>query len=349
MTTPRVPRLDLELNHGCDHRCGHCYNVWNASGADYPRGTLPTDAYLAMVGELVTSSGAEHITVTGGEPLVHKDAMHIIERVCGLVETVALITNGSHVGPERAARFAAWGLRSVQLTLLSAQRDRHDALKGAICFDDTLRAALDLRDAGVSVQVCFVATRENWSDFADVVELCAVLGVPSITYNRMSPAGLATDHIDRLLPTVEQVEHNLATAEGVAKPLGIRVATAMPIPPCLIRMERYPWVRFGLCSTGTASPNIVVDPLGNVRPCNLSSHVMGNALEHAWPDIHADAWFQGFRAQVPDACRGCAYERSCQGGCKESALATYGDLRHPEPFLHRALTGATNAGLVQIT
>ena len=32
-------------------------------------------------------------------------------------------------------------------------------------------------------------------------------------------------------------------------------------------------------------------------------------------------------------CRGCAYERSCQGGCKESAFATFGDHAHPEPLL----------------
>ena len=33
-------------------------------------------------------------------------------------------------------------MRSVQLTLLSADRDTHDRLKGAVCFDDTVRAAL---------------------------------------------------------------------------------------------------------------------------------------------------------------------------------------------------------------
>ena len=347
--TTNVPRLDLELNSGCDHRCGHCYNVWNATDSDYPRGTLPTDDYLAMVERLVAETGADHITVTGGEPLVRKDAMRIIERVCSLVRSVQLITNGSHVGPERAARFADFGLRSVQLTLLSGDRTRHDTLKGAVCFDDTLRAALDLRDAGVPVQVCFVAMRENWQDFEDVVELCAVLGVRAISYNRMSPTGWAVDAVERLMPTVEHVEHNLATAERLARALGIRVATAMPIPPCLIRMDRYPWVQFGLCSTGTQSPNIVVDPLGNIRSCNLSSHIMGNAKESAWTDIYADAHYRNFRSTVPEVCRGCAYERSCQGGCKESGLATYGDLRHPEPFLQQALTGSVAGGLVQIT
>jgi radical SAM protein with 4Fe4S-binding SPASM domain len=40
---------------------------------------------------------------------------------------------------------------------------------------------------------------------------------------------------------------------------------------------------------------------------------------------------------VPDICRGCAYERTCQGGCKESGFAVFGEHAHPEPFLWKAL------------
>ena len=36
---------------------------------------------------------------------------------------------------------------------------------------------------------------------------------------------------------------------------------------------------------------------------------------------------------VPAMCKGCAYERSCQGGCKESAFATFGDHAHVEPLI----------------
>lgn len=336
----KVPRLDFELTPGCDHACGHCYNVWNAEKDDpqagYPRGTLPTDQYLAMMDKAVGESGADHITITGGEPLLHKGAMDIIQRASQLVASVQIITNGSHVTPERAARFAEWGVRSVQLTLLSADRDRHNTLKGADCFDETIAAAVDLHEAGVQVTVCFVAMNENWRDFADVMELCFALGVRHIAYNRMSPTGGAIHHVAQLLPSAEQVEHNLDTAERLGKKWGIRVATAMPIPPCLIRIERYKWVKFGFCSVGTESPNITVDALGNVRSCNLSANVLGNINETEWRTIHGQDYLQNFNKRVPEMCRGCRYEVSCQGGCKESGFATFGKLTHPEPFLHMA-------------
>ena len=335
-----VPRLDFELITGCDHACGHCYNVWDASVGDaqagYPKGTLKGDAYLSMMRSAIEQSGAEHVTITGGEPLLRPDALDIIALACSLVPSVQLITNGSHVTPEVADRLAALKVRSVQLTLLSADRARHDALKGAECFDDTVRAILDLLDRKVPVQVCFVSMRENWADLEGVMELCFALGVRAIAYNRMSPTGGAIHQVARLMPSVEEIEHNLDTAERLGPRWGIAVSTAMPIPPCLVRIERYRHVKFGFCSVGTHSPNIAIDPMGNVRSCNLSANILGNITRQGWPEIHAQPYLHTFPDKVPAMCRGCRYERSCQGGCKEAGFATFGDHGHPEPFLHLA-------------
>jgi MoaA/NifB/PqqE/SkfB family radical SAM enzyme len=271
----RIPRLDFELTPGCDHACAHCYNVWNADAGDpqagYDKsGQLRTPELLALMTKAVQQTGAHHITLTGGEPLLRKDALDVVDHACSLASSVTLITNGSHVGPDVAARLARAKVTAVQLTLLAADRAEHDRLKGAVCFDDTVRAAVELREAGVHVQVCFVAMHENAAYFAHVMELCFVLGVRSISYNRMSPTGGAIHHVARLMPTIEQIEANLDVAERLGPAWGIHVATAMPIPPCLIRLSRYSWVKFGFCSTGTSSPNIVIDAAGNVRSCNLS-------------------------------------------------------------------------------
>ena len=336
----KVPRLDIELTTACDHRCAHCYNVWGAGEgehqAGYPKGQLPTLELISMMGRVVRQSGARHLTLTGGEPMLRADAMDIAAAACALVPSVQVVTNGSHVSPESARRFREMGLRSVQLTLLSAERERHDELKGVVCYDDTVRAAVDLREAGVPVQVCFVATSGNAGELPGVLELCYVLGVGHLAYNRMSPTGGAVGEVSKLMPTVEQVERDLAAAERLGRRYGIKVSTAMPIPPCLIRIERYPWVRFGFCSTGTHTPNLTVDALGNVRSCNLSSRVLGNVLEQEWAEIYKNPYPRTFRTQLPAPCIGCTYERSCNGGCKEAALATFGDPRHLEPFIYLA-------------
>ncbi|MDP6934640.1 MAG: hypothetical protein QGG40_17085, partial [Myxococcota bacterium] len=65
----------------------------------------------------------------------------------------------------------------------------------------------------------------------------------------------------------------------------------------------------------------------------------GNLAEQDWAEIFANPYPTEFRHDVPDICRGCAYERSCVGGCKESAFATFGDHAHPEPLLWQTLQG----------
>ncbi len=333
-----IPRLDFELTEGCDHGCSHCYNVWNGDSAPPPNAepALDTPALQELMSKAVAVSGARHITLTGGEPLLRKQAMQIVRHATELVPSVTLITNGSHVGPDTAAKFAEWGVRGVQLTLLAGDRELHDRLKGAVCFDDTVRAALDLIDAGVRVQVCFVAMAENRREFRKVMELCVALGIDDISYNRMSPTGRAIHHMARLMPTPAQIEADLETAEVYGRAWGVRVATAMPIPPCIVRTSHLTWVRTGACSTGSKSPNIVLDARGNVRSCNLSANELGNLLTDEWSDIIGNSYFRTFKATVPEMCRGCTYEASCQGGCKESGHSAFGSHSQPEPLLWMA-------------
>jgi radical SAM protein with 4Fe4S-binding SPASM domain len=346
----QIPRLDFELSTGCDHRCSHCYNVWTASKGD-PQATfqrkspLSTAATLALMTKAVAQSGAQHLTLTGGEPLLHRDAVRIIEHACSLVPSVVLITNGSHVTEDTAARLGAAGLSSVQLTLLAGDRDLHDRLKGAVCFDETTRAALRLSDAGVNVQVCYVAMRENIGQLRPVMELCAALGVRGLSYNRMAPTGRAIHHVARLMPTAADLEADLDIAEALGRQWNISVGTAMPVPPCLVRVERYRWIRFGFCSTGSYSPNIVIDPAGEVRSCNLSDTVLGNLADQDWAEVFANPYPRTFKSSVPDICRGCAFERSCQGGCKESARATFGNTSAPDPLVWLALDPEARAAL----
>ncbi len=336
-------RLELELTPSCDHGCVHCYNVWNARPGDAQHGFQPRaepdlDAILALLDHAVASSGVEHLSLTGGEPLLHPHALEIAEHACTLVPSVSLVTNGSHVSEVVAGRLGAAGLRQAQLTLLAGRRELHDALKGAASFDDTLRAALRLRDAGVRVQACFVSTRANAGQLAAVLEICFALGIKGLSYNRMSAAGAGVHRISALLPTVEQLEADLRVAERLGRQWAIKVTTAMPIPPCLLRWERYPWVRFGSCSTGSPTPNLVLDLQGNLRACNLSHQVLGNVLHEPWEALVDSAYFGVVRSTLPAMCHGCPYARGCAGGCPESAFAAFGTLAAPDPLVWLALS-----------
>jgi radical SAM protein with 4Fe4S-binding SPASM domain len=335
-------RLEIELTPACDHRCVHCYNVWNARPGDAQHGLAPRvqgdlERARALIDQ-VAAQGIEHLSLTGGEPLLHPHAMEIIEHACAAVPSVGLITNGSHVSEAVAQRLGAAGLKTAQLTLLGARREVHDALKDTPSFDDTLRSVLRLRDAGVRVNACFVASQRNAGQLPGVLELCFAMGITSLSYNRMSAAGLGVHRIAALLPSPAQIEADLQACETMARRWGIRVGTAMPIPPCIVRTARYPWVRFGACSSGVGQHNLVMDLEGSLRACNLSHRVLGSALEQSLERLATEPYLAEFRAALPAMCRGCPHARSCAGGCKESAFAAFGSLDAPDPLVWLALS-----------
>lgn len=196
--------MDFELTAACDHRCAHGYNVWGAAPED-----------------------------PGGEPLLAAGALDLVAHACALVPSVTIITNGSHVPASTAKRLGELGVGAVQLTLLAGDRTLHDELKGAVCFDDTLRAAVELVEAKVPVQCCYVAMSRNEGQLERVMQLCHVLGIRAVSYNRMSPTGGAVHYVERLMPSIEAIEADLEVADRVGRAYGIEVGTAMPIPPLL--------------------------------------------------------------------------------------------------------------------
>jgi radical SAM protein with 4Fe4S-binding SPASM domain len=119
----------------------------------------------------------------------------------------------------------------------------------------------------------------------------------------------------------------------------------MPIPPCLVRWERYPWVRFGVCSSGSGQHNLVMDLEGRLRACNLCHRVLGSVWEHPLEELAAGPYLDRFRASLPPMCRGCPHARSCAGGCKESAFAAFGSLEAPDPLVWLALSPEERARL----
>jgi radical SAM protein with 4Fe4S-binding SPASM domain len=115
------------------------------------------------------------------------------------------------------------------------------------------------------------------------------------------------------------------------------VATALPIPPCIIRIDRFKKIRFGFCSAGTTTPNLAIDAMGNVRSCNLSSQVLGNVLEEPFERIIQHRYLKRLGSELPRFCRACYFAKRCRGGCKESAQATFGSLSDLDPFVQFAL------------
>jgi radical SAM protein with 4Fe4S-binding SPASM domain len=139
--------------------------------------------------------------------------------------------------------------------------------------------------------------------------------------------------MDELLPSVDELRSALVVADKVSAELGFSISCSIPIQPCLIDMSAFPRLGFGFCAAGTERAYYTLDPVGNLRPCNHTSTILGNLFDEPFADLIAPGRMADFCHALPDFCQPCSQRKICQGGCKAAAQACFQSLSAEEPFL----------------
>lgn len=75
---------------GCNLRCSYCDTMW-ANEDD----VVTKDNSLDEIFQYISDSGANHVTVTGGEPLLQKDLGVLFEGIHSIGKNIEIETNGS--------------------------------------------------------------------------------------------------------------------------------------------------------------------------------------------------------------------------------------------------------------
>jgi GTP 3',8-cyclase len=143
----RARDLRVSLTDRCNLRCTYCMP---AEGLDWlPTDDLLTeDELLRLIGIAVRDLGITEIRFTGGEPLLRKGIVSLIEQVGALRARpeMSLTTNGIGLA-RRAQEFADAGLDRINVSLDTLNRDtfasltRRDRLPDVL---DALAAAVDV-------------------------------------------------------------------------------------------------------------------------------------------------------------------------------------------------------------
>lgn len=345
MTTdrPRLQSLIFEVTQACNHACLHCYNVWQGPRqTPYPRGQLNTSRTLDLLAKALDETICHHVTLTGGEPLLRLDLPRILEFLQQRRVQVTLISNGRLLDGPTARSMVQSGIGLFELPLLSHQASIHDELSGTPgAWQAVLSAMANLRMQRGQFVAAFVATRRNLQHLHETIRLAFAFGARGIMLNRFNPGGRGRQHLDELLPSVEQMRLALETAEAAAVEFGLPISCSIPIQPCLIDTSRFPHLGFGYCALGSERAYYTLDPLGNLRPCNHSDTILGNLFDESFADLITPERISAFTFAIPAYCGDCARRLECQGGCKASAQVCYGSLSAEEPFLNRNHATAT--------
>lgn len=184
----RISYVRLSITDRCDFRCTYCM----AEEMTFlPRNEVMSLEECLRVATVFVGLGVTKLRITGGEPLVRKDAMWLIERLGALpgLENLVLTTNGSQLD-RFAAPLRAAGVKRINISLDTLNPERFRKITRIGDLAKVLRGIEAARQAGFRrTKLNAVMMRgTNDDEFVDLVRF-AVENELDISFIEEMPLG----------------------------------------------------------------------------------------------------------------------------------------------------------------
>ncbi len=207
----RITYLRISITDRCDLRCLYCM----AEEMRFlPRAQVLTLEEIYTIASAFVELGVEKIRITGGEPLVRRGALDLIERIGRLpLKELTLTTNGMRLA-ECAERLVSAGVRRINVSLDSLKPERFRRITRFGELDRVLLGIAAARRAGFAkVKLNSVVMKGyNHDEVVDLVRFAVDQGL-DISFIEEMPLGVIEEH-DRaaVYYSSEQVRADLEQA-----------------------------------------------------------------------------------------------------------------------------------------
>lgn len=157
--------IHIEVANECNERCIHCYIPHQRKNK-----AINTEMFYRIVEE-GRSMNIINVTISGGEPLIHKNFLSFLVRCRELDLSVNVLTNLTLLTDEIVLEMKKNPLLSVQTSLYSMNYKVHDLItKVEGSFEKTISGIMKLLDAGIPVQISCPIMKPNKDTFMDVIK-----------------------------------------------------------------------------------------------------------------------------------------------------------------------------------
>lgn len=324
ITTAHNFFIQLHLTEKCNLRCSHCYQ----SGERTEELTFSEiKETIGEVSETLKDWGKEYnidfssgFNITGGEPLLRKDLVQILEWIRQRGFDIYLLTNGTLITKQWAGILAGLGLKGVQVSM-EGPEDIHEDIRGKGSFSSALSGVRSLLEVGLEVTLNTTLSDLNADYFMDTISVASSLGVQRLGFSRLVPSGKGVGLLNRVLNKDKLKElYNAISSMNVN---GLEIVTGDPVASQMSLPEsKYSGsIPSGGCAAGLSGLTIMPD--GTVLPCRRLPIPIGNLRKDSLREIWAASTVLESlrdRSKYGGKCGKCARWAECRG-CRAIAYA----------------------------
>lgn len=197
----QITYLRLSVTDRCDLRCTYCM----AEKMTFlPRKDLLTLEELDQLASQFIARGIRKIRITGGEPMVRRDIMHLIERLgrhkeAGALDELTVTTNATQLS-KYAADLKRFGVERINVSLDTLDRALFKTLTRRDAIDSVIEGLGAAQAAGLRVKINMVALQSNAHEIPDMMRWAHGRGM-DLTLIEVMPLGeIDGDRVDQYIP-----------------------------------------------------------------------------------------------------------------------------------------------------
>ncbi len=207
-----ITYLRVSVTDRCDFRCTYCM----AEHMTFlPKKNLLTLEELERLCSAFVDKGVRKLRLTGGEPLVRKNIMQLIQRLSrhlqsGALDELTLTTNGSQLA-RFADELADCGIRRINVSLDTLNPEKFRAITRWGELARVLEGLDAARRAGIRVKINTVALKDfNEAEIPDLVRWAHGQGMDLTLIETMPLGEIEFDRTDQYL-SLSQVREDLSS------------------------------------------------------------------------------------------------------------------------------------------
>lgn len=299
---------EIAVTYRCNLRCEFCY----VGEKDYPE--LGASDLKKILFKIYNEAKVPSVSFTGGEPLLRKDIVSLIEYAARIGLWTNLITNGTLLDDDMVKRLKDAGLCSTQVSLEGHNPEIHDRItKIAGSFEATIKGIKILQKNNIPVHTNTTVSKYNLKFLKEILSLIKEIGLLRLSMNLLIPCGSA-ENKKELWVSYTEIGDYILEVKHLAEKLGIKFLWYSPVPLCEFNPIAY---GFGNKSCAAITGLLSIDPMGNVLPCSSWREPVGSLLKKSFKEIWQSPMLNYFKNAdyAPGECHQCLEFKICKGAC----------------------------------